>query len=179
MNSIAFNCVVVNKIIEKNNYKRAVDIEEEDIIKYLEFIGEKSQELYTFDTRIIESVKGAVIRSVETGKKLDETLYKDEGVIHQIAEQKFKGDRQKATDYVYERVASLVEKGDILPNEAREIYQNLTYVDQNGKEYDNYQAYIGSLTEGTGFQARAQGRVQRLSNAILDVEKKAVNKKYT
>ena len=135
----------------------------------------QEEELYTFDTRIIESVKGAVIRSVETGKKLDETLYKDEGVIHQIAEQKFKGDRQKATDYVYERVASLVEKGDILPNEAREIYQNLTYVDQNGKEYDNYQAYIGSLTEGTGFQARAQGRVQRLSNAILDVEKKAVN----
>jgi hypothetical protein len=34
---------------KKNNYKRAVDIEEEDIIKYLEFIGEKSQELYTFD----------------------------------------------------------------------------------------------------------------------------------
>ena len=35
--------------LEKNNYKRAIDIEEEDIIKYLEFIGEKSQELYTFD----------------------------------------------------------------------------------------------------------------------------------
>ena len=35
--------------LEKNNYKRAIDIEEKDIIKYLEFIGKKSQELYTFD----------------------------------------------------------------------------------------------------------------------------------
>ena len=134
----------------------------------------KEEEMYTFDTRIIESVKGAVIRSQTTGKRLDDTLYKDEGVIHQIAEQKFKGDRQKATDYVYERVAKLVEKGDIFPNEAREIYSNLPY-ERDGKVYDNYQAYVDKQTDGTGFKARAVGRVSRLSKAIQDVEKTAVD----
>ena len=130
----------------------------------------QAEEMYTFDTRIIESVKGAVIRSEQTGKRLDDTLYKDEGVIHQIAEQKFQGDRQKATDYVFERIAELVKDGDIFPNEAREIYSNLPY-ERDGKVYDNYQAYVDKQTDGTGFKARAQGRVSRLSKALQDVEK--------
>ena len=135
----------------------------------------KEEEMYTFDTRIIESVKGSVLRNKETGNRLDDTLYKDEGIIHQIAVQKYDKNRQKATDYVYERIAKLVESGDLFPNEAREIYQRLPYFDQNGKEYENYETYIESLTEGTAFKARAQGRVSRLSKALQDVEKKAVD----
>ena len=134
----------------------------------------KAEELYTFDTRIIESVKGAVIRSQETGKRLDETLYKDGGVIHQIAEQKFQGNREKATDYVFERVAKLVESNDLFPNEAREIYLNLPY-ERDGKVYDNYQEYVEKQTDGTGFKARSEGRIQRLSKAIQDIEKIAVD----
>ena len=76
------------------------------------------------DNRIIESVKGANILTRE-GTRSDSTFYKDAGVIHQVAEERFNGDRAKATDYVYDRIGQLVKDGEILPMEAREIYQNL------------------------------------------------------
>ncbi len=126
------------------------------------------------DNRIIESVKGANILTRE-GTKSDATFYADNGVIHQVAEEKFRGDRQKATDYVYDRIGELVKSGDILPMEAREMYQNLEYYDQNGNKYDNYEAYLEKQTDGTAFAARVQGRINRLSNIITDVEKEAVN----
>ena len=122
------------------------------------------------DNRIIESVKGANILTTE-GTRSDSTFYADSGVIHQVAEEKFQGDRQKATDYVYDRIAQLVKDGEILPMEAREIYQNLEYYDQNGKKYDNYEAYLEQQTDGTAFAARVQGRINRLSKAITEVEK--------
>ena len=126
------------------------------------------------DNRIIESVKGANILTTE-GTRSDSTFYADKGVIHQIAEEKFQGDRQKATDYTYDRIAQLVKDGEILPMEAREIYQNLEYYDQNGNKYDNYETYLEQQTEGTAFAARVQGRINRLSKAITEVEKDAVN----
>ena len=126
------------------------------------------------DNRIIESVKGANILTRE-GTRSDATFYADSGVIHQVAEEKFNGDRQKATDYVYDRIGQLVKDGEILPMEAREMYQNLEYYDQNGKKYDNYEAYLEQQTDGTAFAARVQGRINRLSKIITDVEKDAVN----
>ena len=126
------------------------------------------------DNRIIESVKGANILTRE-GTRSDSTFYADSGVIHQVAEERFNGDRQKATDYVYDRIGQLVKDGEILPMEAREIYQNLVYFDQNGKEYANYETYLEQQTEGTAFAARVQGRINRLSKIITDVEKEAVN----
>ena len=126
------------------------------------------------DNRIIESVKGANILTRE-GTRSDATFYADSGVIHQVAEERFNGDRQKATDYVYDRIGELVKDGDILPMEAREMYQNLEYYDQNGKKYDNYEAYLEQQTDGTAFAARVQGRINRLSKIITDVEKDAVN----
>ncbi len=126
------------------------------------------------DNRIIESVKGANILTGE-GTKSDTTFYADNGVIHQVAEELYRGDRQKATDYVYDRIGELVKSGDILPMEAREMYQNLEYYDQNGNKYDNYEAYLEKQTDGTAFAARVQGRINRLSNIITDVEKDAVN----
>jgi len=126
------------------------------------------------DNRIIESVKGANILTRE-GTRSDATFYADSGVIHQVAEERFNGDRQKATDYVYDRIGQLVQDGEILPMEAREMYQNLEYYDQNGKKYDNYEAYLEQQTDGTAFAARVQGRINRLSKIITDVEKDAVN----
>ena len=126
------------------------------------------------DNRIIESVKGANILTKD-GVKSDTTFYADKGVIHQVAEERFNGDRAKATDYVYDRIGQLVKDGEILPMEAREIYQNLEYYDQNGNKYDNYEAYLEQQTEGTAFAARVQGRINRLSKIITDVEKDAVN----
>ena len=87
----------------------------------------------------------------------------------------FQGNKQKATDYVYDRIGQLVKDGEILPMEAREIYQNLVYFDQNGKEYENYETYLEQQTEGTPFAARVQGRINRLSKIITEVEKEAVN----
>ena len=55
--------------------------------------------------------------------------------------------------------------------EAREIYQNLEYYDQNGNKYDNYEAYLEKQTEGTAFAARVQGRINRLSKIITDIER--------
>ena len=126
------------------------------------------------DNRIIESVKGASILTKDNVKS-DTTFYKDSGVIHQVAEERFNGDRAKATDYVYDRIGQLVKDGEILPMEAREIYQNLEYYDQNGNKFDNYEAYLEKQTEGTAFAARVQGRINRLSKIITDVEKEAVN----
>jgi hypothetical protein len=126
------------------------------------------------DNRIIESVKGANILTRE-GTRSDSTFYADSGVIHQVAEERFNGDRQKATDYVYDRIGQLVKDGELLPMEAREMYQNLVYFDQNGKEYANYETYLEQQTEGTAFAARVQGRINRLSKIITDVEKEAVN----
>jgi len=134
----------------------------------------QDEENYTFNTRLIESVKGISIFNA-AGERTNDTFFKDGGVIHQIAIQKFGGNRQRATDLAFETIAELVKSGDILPNEARAIYQDLPYTDPNGKLYDNYQAYIGKQTEGTSFRARAQGRVQRLSNAVQEVEKLAVD----
>lgn len=134
----------------------------------------QDEENYTFNTRLIESVKGITVRNA-AGERTNDTFFKDGGVIHQIAIQKFDGNRQRATDLAFETIAELVKSGDILPNEARAIYQDLPYTDPNGKLYDNYQAYIDKQTEGTSFKARAQGRVQRLSNAITGVEKAAVD----
>tara|TARA_B100000519_G_scaffold39743_1_gene29418 strand:+ start:1110 stop:3767 length:2658 start_codon:yes stop_codon:yes gene_type:complete len=126
------------------------------------------------DNRIIESVKGANILTRE-GTRSDSTFYKDAGVVHQVAEERFNGDRAKATDYVYDRIGQLVKDGEILPMEAREIYQNLEYYDQNGKEYANYETYLEQQTDGTAFAARVQGRINRLSKIITNVEKEAVN----
>jgi hypothetical protein len=126
------------------------------------------------DNRIIESVKGANILTKD-GVKSDSTFYADSGVIHQVAEERFNGDRQKATDYVYDRIGQLVKDGELLPMEAREMYQNLEYYDQNGNKHDNYEAYLEKQTEGTAFAARVQGRINRLSKIITDVEKEAVN----
>ena len=123
------------------------------------------------DNRIIESVKGANILTRE-GTRSDATFYADSGVIHQVAEEK-KITRQEATDYVYNRIGELVKSGDILPMEAREMYQNLEYYDQNGNKYDNYEAYLEQQTDGTAFAARVQGRINRLSKIITDVEKEA------
>ena len=123
----------------------------------------KEEQAYTFNTRLIESTKSR-----------DITFFKDKGVIHQLSIQEGV-DRQRGTDLAFDLVAKQVERGSILPNEARSLYQDIPYTDQNGKEYDNYQAYIDQLTDGTGFKARAQARVQRLSKAIRDVEKEAVN----
>ncbi len=134
----------------------------------------QDEENYTFNTRLIESVKGIRIFNA-AGERTNDTFFKDGGVIHQIAIQKFGGNRQRATDLAFETIAELVKSGDILPNEARAIYQDLPYTDPNGKLYDNYKAYIGKQTEGTSFRARAQGRVQRLSNAVQEVEKLAVD----
>ena len=129
---------------------------------------------YTFNTRLIESVKGISIRNA-AGERTNDTFFKDGGVVHQIAIQDFNGNRQRATDLAFETIAELVKSGDILPNEARAVYQDLPYTDPNGKQYDNYQAYVDKQKDGTGFKARAQGRVQRLSNAITEVETLAVN----
>ena len=129
---------------------------------------------FVLDNRIIESVKGANILTRE-GTRSDSTFYADAGVIHQVAEQLYQGDRQKATDYVYDRIGELVKSGEILPNEAREMYQNLVYYDQNGKEYENYEAYLEKQTDGTAFAARVQGRINRLSKIITDLEREAVN----
>lgn len=126
------------------------------------------------DNRIIESVKGANILTRE-GTRSDSTFYADKGVIDQIAAERFQDNRQKATDYVYDRIGQLVKDGEILPMEAREIYQNLVYFDQNGKEYANYETYLEQQTEGTAFAARVQGRINRLSKIITQVEKDAVN----
>ena len=123
------------------------------------------EEAYTFNTKIIESVKGAA----------DTTFFADKGVVQQLAIQKTNGNVRKAEDLAFEIAAELVRNGDILPNEARSIYQDIPYTDVNGKEYANYQAYIDSQPDGTAFKARAQGRVQRLSKAIRDVEKLAVD----
>ena len=140
-------------------------------IKFREKV--QDEENYTFNTRLIESVKGITVRNA-AGERTNDTFFKDGGVIHQIATQKGIN-RQRATDLAFETIAELVKSSDILPNEARAIYQDLPYTDPNGKLYDNYQAYIDKQTEGTSFKARAQGRVQRLSNAITDVETQAVN----
>jgi len=129
---------------------------------------------YTFNTRLIESVKGISVRN-DAGERINDTFFKDGGVVHQIAIQDFNGNRQRAADLAFETVAELVKSGDLLPNEARALYQDLPYTDPNGKEYKNYQEYVNKQREGTGFKARAQGRIQRLSNAITEVEKLAVN----
>ena len=126
------------------------------------------------DNRIIESVKGANILTKDNVKS-DSTFYKDAGVIDQVAAERFQDNRQKATDYVYDRIGQLVKDGEILPMEAREMYQNLVYFDQNGKEYANYETYLEQQTDGTAFAARVQGRINRLSKIITDVEKEAVN----
>ena len=133
----------------------------------------KEEEDYTFNTRVIESVKGASVISA-SGERSDDTFFRDKGVIHQISIQRGIN-RQQATDAAFDTVAALVKSGDILPNEARAIYQDIPYVDQNGKQYDNYQSYIDQQTDGTAFKARAEGRVLRLSKAIRDVETEAVN----
>ena len=86
------------------------------------------------DNRIIESVKGANILTKD-GVKSDSTFYKNSGVIDQVAAELYQGNKQLATDYVYDRIGELVKDGEILPMEAREIYQNLAYYGQNGKEY--------------------------------------------
>ena len=39
--------------------------------------------------------------------------------------------------------------------EARDISE-LRYYDQNGKKYDNYEAYLEQQTDGTAFAARVQ-----------------------
>jgi len=126
------------------------------------------------DNRIIESVKGANILTKD-GIKSDTTFYADKGVVDQVASELYQGNKQKATDYIYDRIGQLVKDGEILPMEAREIYQNLVYFDQNGKEYANYETYLEQQTEGTAFAARVQGRINRLSKIITDVEKEAVN----
>ena len=140
-------------------------------IKFREKV--QDEENYTFNTRLIESVKGISVRNA-AGERTNDTFFKDGGVIHQISIQKGIN-RQRATDLAFETIAELVKSGDILPNEARAIYQDLPYTDPNGKQYDNYQAYVDKQKDGTGFKARAQGRVQRLSNAITEVETLAVN----
>ena len=141
-------------------------------IKFREKV--QDEENYTFNTRLIESVKGITVRNA-AGERTNDTFFKDGGVVHQIAIQKFNCNRQRYTDLAFETIAELVKSGDILPNEARAIYQDLPYTDPNGKQYDNYQAYVDKQKDGTGFKARAQGRVQRLSNAITEVETLAVN----
>ena len=131
------------------------------------------EEAYTFNTKIIESVKGANVINA-AGERSDDTFFKDKGVVHQLSIQK-NIDRRRAEDLSFEIVAELVKSGDLLPNEARAIYQDIPYTDANGKEYANYQAYIDKQTDGTQFKARAEGRVLRLSKAIRDVEKQAVD----
>ena len=132
----------------------------------------QDEENYTFNTRLIESVKGISVRNAD-GERTNDTIFKDGGVIHQISIQK-RINRQRATDLAFETIAELVKSGDILPNEARAIYQDLPYTDPNGKKYKNYEEYVNKQTEGTGFKARALGRIRRLSNAITGVEKLAV-----
>ena len=95
------------------------------------------EEAYTFNTKIIESVKGANVINA-AGERSDDTFFKDKGVVQQLAIQKTNGNIRKAEDLAFEIVAELVKSGDLLPNEARAVYQDIPYTDQNGKEYANY-----------------------------------------
>ena len=97
-------------------------------------------------------------------KGLTKLFTKTEGVIHQIAEQKFQGNREKATDYVFERVAKL-ESNDLFPNEAREIYLN-----HHTKEMARY-----TITTKSMLKSKQKAQVLRLD---LKVEYKDYQKLY-
>jgi len=125
------------------------------------------------DNRIITAVKGAYVKDKETGKRFDDTIFKKEGIIDQIAAEKNLSKAQ-ATDFFFRRVADLVEGGEIQPHEAREIYQNLPYfaANENNKKYDSLQAFVDAQKDQTTpFVARQRSNIQELSKKINDVEK--------
>ena len=72
------------------------------------------EEAYTFNTKIIESVKGANVINA-AGERSDDTFFKDKGVVQQLAIQKTNGNIRKAEDLAFEIAAELVKNGDILP----------------------------------------------------------------
>tara|TARA_A100001391_G_scaffold93569_1_gene62068 strand:+ start:707 stop:3454 length:2748 start_codon:yes stop_codon:yes gene_type:complete len=133
----------------------------------------QEEQNYIRDNRIITAVKGAYVKDKNTGKRFDDTIFKKEGIIDQIAVEKNMSKGQ-ATDFFFRRVADLVEGGEILPHEAREIYQNLEYyaANENYKKYDSLQAFVNAQKDQTTpFVARQRSNIQELSKKINDIEK--------
>jgi len=133
----------------------------------------QEEQNYIRDNRIITAVKGAYVKDEKTGKRFDDTIFKKEGVIDQIAAEKNLSKAQ-STDFFFRRVADLVKGGEIQPHEAREIYQNLPYfaANENNKKYDSLQAFVDAQKDQTTpFVARQRSNIQELSKAITEVEK--------
>ena len=133
----------------------------------------QEEQNYVRDNRIITAVKGAYVKDEKTGKRFDDTIFKKDGIIDQIAAEKNLSKGQ-ATDFFFRRVADLVEGGEIQPHEAREIYQNLEYyaANENYKKYDSLQAFVDAQKDQTTpFVARQRSNIQELSKKINDVEK--------
>ena len=133
----------------------------------------QEEQNYIRDNRIITAVKGAYVKDEKTGKRFDDTIFKKDGIIDQIAAEKNLSKGQ-ATDFFFRRVADLVEGGEIQPHEAREIYQNLPYfaANENNKKYDSLQAFVDAQKDQTTpFVARQRSNIQELSKKINDVEK--------
>lgn len=131
---------------------------------------------YNLNTRIIESVKGASIINEETGARLDSTFFGPNGVVQQIADEKFKGDIRKGEEYALDLVGILVDRGDLQPNEVRELIYNLEYTDANGKKHESFKAFADTIGEGKGAKGRIDGMIQRLSGKVIEIENKVVDR---
>ena len=137
----------------------------------------ENNESYVTEQRVYTAVMGAFVRDKESGKRLNDTFFGPKGIVAQIQNQYNLPNRGMALDRTFEIIGTLVEKGTLPPEAAKEIYSNLQYSPDNekGKTYDSYQAYVvAQKNQTTPFAANANARILKLSKVIQDVESKKI-----
>ena len=126
-------------------------------------------------TRIARAVETA-FKSVD-GKAINDTVFKEGGIIDQIAiEENISG--AQARSLFFTEVGQLVKTGAIEPEAARNLISGVPYVAANeqGKTYDSLQDYVDKQKNQTSdFVIRANSDIRVLTKIIGDVESKAID----
>ena len=135
----------------------------------------KEDQDFIRSTRIMKAVETA-FKSVD-GKAINDTVFKDGGIIDQIAIEETISKAQ-ARSLFFTEVGQLVKTGAIEPEAARNLISGVPYVAANeqGKTYDSLQDYVDKQKNQTSdFVIRANSDIRVLKKIIDDVQSKKID----
>jgi len=123
-----------------------------------------------FDEKIVNAIAGANAKDAD-GDVLDDTFWSKNGVVAQYAARKGVT-LPEATEYVVGRLGTMVEDG-IIKNteEALTLMNGIPFYGADGKKYDNFEAWVETLKEGSESERRASALLFNFKVKVAQAQK--------
>ena len=160
LNMLRAGLDINNPRLEDQIFKRLHDKVENEINAMRTKFGYGYEERFEaaqnklFDEKIINAIAGANAKDA-TGAVLDDTFWSKNGVVAQYSARKGVT-LPDATEYVVGRLGTMVEDGTIKnTEEALTLLNGIPFYGADGKKYDNFEAWVETLKEGSESERRA------------------------